>query len=77
MKFWEAMRELEAGRKVRITDWIDGDFIHLIKGELVDERGGGCKIFDVESCINDKWVIWESDTGGETDRQLMEAIKNV
>lgn len=41
MKFWEAMKLVREGKKVRAKGWIKGDFIYFncSKREIVDEDG--------------------------------------
>jgi hypothetical protein len=54
MKFWEAMRELEAGRKVRCEYWGTTNYI---------DRNNVCKWFETIPSAHhffDEWEFYES-----------------
>lgn len=44
MKFWEAMKALEEGKKVRKIDWVDGEHV------CIDDEG-----FDI--CVHGEWEV--------------------
>lgn len=56
MKFWEAMRELQEGKKVRNKDWAEEQYIYLTAdNEIFDEQ-------DIECCFNfigSEWEIYD------------------
>ena len=57
MKFWEAMKALEEGKKVRAVDWGDDEYITLRGEILVDEEGYTCTHTLEGEGINKKWEI--------------------
>lgn len=55
MKFWEAMKLLEEGRKVRLDIWCKEEYIMLDdEKEIVDERGYMFDLYGVH-----KYSNWE------------------
>ena len=57
MKFSEAMAALEAGKKVRLPEWPESQYIHLQQHWIQDERLRDC---DIDcSWIKDNWELYE------------------
>ena len=57
MKFWEAVREMQDGKKIRRKTWDDGDYIYMNYGELIDERD---KQYSINYVFNDdEWEIYD------------------
>lgn len=39
MKFWEAVREMQLGKKVRRTQWPSSWYVYICSGQLLQESG--------------------------------------
>lgn len=72
MKFWEAIKALEEGKKVRKIGWVKNDYVHLSKGLLIDEDGQYFE-FDHKDFVG-SWEIYEEAVITYT---FMEAIKDL
>jgi hypothetical protein len=57
MKFWEAVREMQDGKKIRRKIWDGGDYICMENGELIDEQGKQYLISYVYD--DDEWEIYD------------------
>ena len=62
MKFWEAMKALEEGKKVRKKDWDEWKYLHLNDSNCIVNE------VDMYVCINlihinDDWEIYNKDFG--------------
>ena len=55
MKFWEAMKALQEGKKVRERDWQEDLFIYLNDDIVYDSRGN---IHRIISKIGDNWELY-------------------
>lgn len=56
MKFWEAMRYLEEGYKVRKKTWCEGEYILIDEeGRIIDE---GDYTHEITKC-NEDWEIYD------------------
>ena len=72
MKFWEAMKEMQNGKKVRKADWKEGKYLCLDKEyNIEDEKGHYSKLF----CVGDKddWEIYEEKK--DTDEKLKQLFQ--
>lgn len=62
MKFWEAMKALGEGKKVRVKSWpVKRSFIYVNKGHFYGEDGY-CRVDDVKFDLidfNEEWEIYE------------------
>ena len=57
MKFWEAVREMQDGKKVRRKNWLDRDYIYMENGKLMNEQG---KRYLIDYVFNDdEWEIYD------------------
>lgn len=61
MKFWEAMKALNEGKKVRNTDWAHESHIFIFKEpKLVDENYEDYKMeIDASEIADDEYNVWE------------------
>lgn len=56
MKFWEAMKAMEEGKKVRNKDWMEEFYICLNEdNDILDERDAVCDL----NFIGEKGSEWE------------------
>ncbi len=56
MKFWEAMKEMKKGKKVRNKDWTEEQYIYLTAdNEIFDEDNCTCFIDEKDS----EWEIYD------------------
>lgn len=56
MKFAEAMRNLEEGKKVRIKSWSERHYVSLnTHKEIIDEYG---KVVGLGSCLTYEWELY-------------------
>lgn len=57
MKFSEAMAALEAGKKVRLPEWPESQYIHMQKYWIKNEKLNDC---DIDcSWVKDNWQLYE------------------
>jgi hypothetical protein len=74
MKFWEAMRYLEEGKKVRKVGWNEKDYICLNENEIVDEDG------DLYSSVSicEEWELYEEveENSASEFKKLAQALQS-
>ena len=58
MRFWEAMKALEEGKKVRVKDWDEDHFIHLDATQFMINNLGVAAAIPPTS-INKNWELFE------------------
>lgn len=59
MKFWEAMKEMEKGKKVRNKDWTDEQYIYLTAdNEIFDEHNNECYLNFIGT-KDSEWEIYD------------------
>ena len=54
MKFWEAMKAIEEGKKVKSKYWDSDEFIHIEDGKIIDQLGDEFGVI----YIDDNWEIY-------------------
>ena len=59
MKLWEAMKELESGKKVRRIDWALDEYIYLDIYHRVISNNGGPADKDILDNIHMTWEIYK------------------
>ena len=62
MKFWEAMKALEEGKKVRKKDWDEWKYLHLNDSNCIINEVGMYVCINL-IYINDDWEIYNKDFG--------------
>lgn len=76
MKFWEAMKALEEGKKVRNINWDKEGFIYLDEYSVCDENN-----FDVDDSVIDgyfvtsEWEIYKEPVKTYTFLEMIEQVK--
>jgi hypothetical protein len=59
MKFWEAMKALEEGKKVRQPHWLSGTYIHIQDHYITQDSGNTAPtVFHIRA-IMDGWELYE------------------
>ena len=58
MRFSEAMRALEEGKKVRREDWNEGCFVYVLNDCLFDEKGYSRSIY-LSATFLENWELYE------------------
>ena len=58
MKFSEAMKALEEGKKVRREDWNEGCFVYVLNDSVFDEKGSSRSIY-LSAPFLENWELYE------------------
>ncbi len=77
MKFWEAIKAMSEGRKVRVKTWEKDNYVHMGKDFFMDKRGTPwmeCMFFGSLDCKKLEWEYWEDSF--ERERIFRENGKN-
>lgn len=73
MKFWEAMKSMEEGKKVRNKDWTEEQYIYLTAdNEMFDEDDGRCFL----SFIGEKGSEWEIYDDRKPSPTILKTLAN-
>ncbi len=60
MKFWEAMKSMEEGKKVRNKDWTDEQYIYLTAdNEIFDEHNNECYLNFIGT-KDSEWEVYDN-----------------
>jgi len=60
MKFWQAMKALEEGKKIRGFDWDEGHFIVMLNGVVFDNDSNETRLeIRSEQFIEKDWELFE------------------
>ena len=76
MKFWEAVREIQDGKRIRRKNWLDRDYIYMENGKLMNEQG---KRYLIDYVFNDdEWEIYdERKDASKILKDLAKELENV
>lgn len=64
MELAEALRALADGKKVRLDHWEKGEFIHLLDGQIADEKNSH-RGLDMSMFEANCWEVFEQLTTGK------------
>jgi hypothetical protein len=68
MKFWEAMKAMEEGKKVRCTCWAKDSYVD--QGSLTQGE-----VFSIGLLMNEKWELYEETLTFLSFAQVMQGLK--
>lgn len=72
MKFWEAVKTMEEGKKVRKVNWEDEAYIYIDENSEIRDNEG---FYPALYCINEKWEIYEDKK--EVDPKLKQLFQTL
>lgn len=73
MKFWEAMKAMEEGKKVRNKDWMEEFYIYLNEdNDILDERDAVCDL----NFIGEKGSEWEIYDDRKPSPAILKTLAN-
>ncbi len=74
MRFWEAMRDLEEGKKVRLKEWAADCYLQLdLDGTIFDESNGSA--FCIEEWALMEWELYEESIKLYTFAQVVKGLR--
>ena len=73
MKFWEAMRELDRGEKVRVCHWGQDTYIHISTRGMI-QFGGGLECDDLQVYNGVEWEFYKEPVKESRDMNFWEAL---